>query len=148
LNPASWDSCVLTSCCASPSLPGYSNGGVLFNKSQTILIEYPNGRPGPSYTIPNTVTNIGAGAFDSCTFTNITIPGSVTRIEASAFYDSTLNSITIPRSVTFLGDSAFGNVVISNGIYLEGNAPSLGGQPYYIFFGGSATVYYLPGTTG
>jgi hypothetical protein len=48
--------------------------GVLFNKAQSVLIEYPAGKAGP-YTIPNRVTSIGGGAFESCTgLTSITIP--------------------------------------------------------------------------
>ncbi len=39
-----------------------SANGVLFDKNQTTLIQYPGGLGG-SYTIPDTVTNIGANAF-------------------------------------------------------------------------------------
>ena len=43
--------------------PAYTNvTGVLFNKSQTALIQYPAGING-SYAIPNGVTNIGGAAF-------------------------------------------------------------------------------------
>src|ERR1035437_6548260 len=42
-----------------------SVAGVLFNKSQTTLIQCPGGKAG-SYTIPNTVTSIGSYAFYYC----------------------------------------------------------------------------------
>src|SRR5690349_15059124 len=51
--------------------------GVLFNKSQTTLLQYPGGKAG-SYTIPNTVTSF-AWAFTGCTsLTSVTIGNSVT----------------------------------------------------------------------
>ena len=49
-----------------PNNPAYSSvAGVLFNKSQTTLIQYPGGRSG-SYAIPASVTNIGDDAFAAC----------------------------------------------------------------------------------
>lgn len=54
--------------------------GVLFNKDQTVLIQYPGGKPG-AYTIPGSVTAIGDMAFyNSSTVTGVTIPASVTSI--------------------------------------------------------------------
>ena len=74
--------------------------GVLFNKSKTILIEYPGGKQG-DYTIPNSVTDIGY-AFSYCiALTSVTIPNSVTTIGNSAFNNcSSLTSVTIPNSIT------------------------------------------------
>ncbi|MEI7940217.1 MAG: leucine-rich repeat protein, partial [Verrucomicrobiota bacterium] len=40
--------------------------GILFNKSQTTLVQYPGGRAG-NYTVPNSVTSIRFGAFVGCT---------------------------------------------------------------------------------
>ena len=70
--------------------------GVLFNKSQTRLIEFPGGKSG-IYTIPDSVTYIGAMAFRYCTsLTSLTIPNSVTNIGLGAFWSSTsLSTITM-----------------------------------------------------
>ena len=59
-----------------------------------------------SVTIPNSVTNIGDGAFYVCTsLTNVTIGNSVTSIGTNAFqYCPSLTSVTIPNSVTSIGD--------------------------------------------
>jgi len=47
--------------------PAYSSvDGVLFNKNQTALIQYPAGKAESQYTIPNSVTSIGNWAFASC----------------------------------------------------------------------------------
>jgi hypothetical protein len=85
-----------------------STNGVLFDKSQTTLIEYPGGLVG-SYSIPTNVTSIGDSAFYGCTsLTNVVIPDSVTGIGSNAFYACAgLTSIVIPGSVTNIGDAAF-----------------------------------------
>jgi hypothetical protein len=81
--------------------------GVLFNKSQTLLIRCPP-RKAQSYAIPNKVTRIADFAFESCVIlTNALIPNSVVHIGTNAFSASGLMSLTIPESVTSVGISAF-----------------------------------------
>ena len=86
----------------------YSNiSGVLFDKSQTTLIEYPGGQSG-SYTVPSSVTRIGNWAFNNCTgLTGVTIPDSVTSIGWQAFDGTSLTSVVIPSSVTSIPGMAF-----------------------------------------
>jgi hypothetical protein len=131
-----------------PSNSVYSSlAGVLFNKSQTTLIQYPAGLGG-SYTIPATVTSIVDFAFGGCrSLTSVTIPASVTSIGFETFcFCSSLTSVTIPASVTSIGDYAFFDCTSLKAIYFS-NAPSLGGPN--VFNGdNNATAYFLPGTTG
>ena len=102
----------LTNITVSSLNPAYSSvDGVLFNRSQTTLIEYPVGLVG-SYTIPSTVTSIGDGAFWAFwarwNLTGVTIPNSVNNIGDYAFEDcSSLTNITIPKNVTGIGVFAF-----------------------------------------
>ena len=63
-----------------------SKDGVLFNKDRTVLILYPGSNNRKSYIIPDSVTTIEDGAFESCEFlTGILIPDSVTSIEPNSF---------------------------------------------------------------
>ena len=63
----------------------YTFDGVLFNKLQTLLIQYSIGKSNDSYTILDSVTSIGEDAFRFCSLTSITIPDSVTSIGNDAF---------------------------------------------------------------
>lgn len=85
-----------------------SNDGILYNKMQTELICCPPGKKG-SFTIPDSVTNVGNYAFYACELlTSITISGSVTSIGEHAFgWCANLRSIRIPNSVTSIGNYAF-----------------------------------------
>ncbi len=63
-----------------------SQDGVLFNKDKTELVRFPVGRTG-EYTIPDTVTTIGANAFASCGLSILTIPRNVTTIGNSYSFE-------------------------------------------------------------
>ena len=108
--------------------PSYcSVDGVLFNKSKNTLIQYPAGKAAGSYSLPDSVTNIASSAFYGC---------------------ANLTGITIGTNVTSIGSSAFYNCTRLTAVCFQGNAPG-GGSDSSVFSGdNSATVYYLPGTTG
>jgi hypothetical protein len=108
-----------------PLNPVYSSvDGVLFDKNQTVLLEYPAGVSG-AYTLPGSVASIGSWAFEYCA--NVT-------------------KLTIPEGVTNVGDAAFYGCTGLTNVYFQGNAPDAGWE---IFDDDSnATVYYLPARTG
>ncbi len=136
----------LTAFNVTASNPVYSSfNGVLFNKSKTILVQYPGGLAG-SYRIPETVTSIGDAAFYGSGLTSVTIPESVTNFVEDAFtYSYSLTSVTIPKSVTSIGQNAFAYCLSLTAAYFEGNAPP---DNSYIFYDSPTTVFYLPGMTG
>ncbi|MCK5863158.1 MAG: leucine-rich repeat protein, partial [Candidatus Hydrogenedentes bacterium] len=85
-----------------------SSDGVLFNKTQTSLLQYPKGRIDAAYTIPSGVTIIGQGAFSGCGLTVVTIPEGVISIEDHGFGGcDSLKNVSLPDSLTSLGGFSF-----------------------------------------
>ena len=71
--------------------------------------------------IPNSVTEIGYGAFDDCEriTSNFVIPNSVTMIGERAFVGcNCLGSLYIPNSVTSIGENAFAQCSF-DGLYVD-----------------------------
>lgn len=119
----------LTEICTADSANYLSADGVLFNKEQTTLIQYPAGKSG-AYTVPDGVECIGDWAFSYSTLSGVIMPESVKTIGNSAFYScgsltdvsfggvtsigdfafykcDSLAEITVPAGVTEIGDCAF-----------------------------------------
>ena len=102
------------------------------------------------FTIPNTVTTIGYGAFEDCNITSVTIPDSVTLIRKSAFSGCTgLTRITIPDGVqkieqnTFANCSALRQVVIPASVTTIEEGAFVGCSSLeMVIFKGSAPVEY------
>ena len=123
-----------------------SSNGILFNKSQTMLVQYPGGLEG-GYAVPASITNIspsafagcagltavtissnvaaiGSYAFSGCTgLTAMTLPGSIPTIAGGTFYDCTgLTNVFLPAGITNIGSGAFSgcrsleNILIPNSV--------------------------------
>ena len=105
---------------------------VLFNKDKSKIISFRN-QEIESYIIPNSVVNIGDGAFSRCrSLTNIVIPNSVTDIGNSAFSNcSSLSNIVIPDSVTAIGNFAFWGCSSLSNIVIPDSVTAIGDYAFY-----------------
>ena len=110
-----------------------SADGVLLSKDGSTLFEYPMGKTGTSYTIPDSVTAIHEYAFASCTgLTSITIGNNVESIGNYAFDScASLMSISIPDSVTSIGDGAFFYCESLTSITIGSAVSSIGTETFY-----------------
>ena len=72
--------------------------------------------------IPDSVTEIGDGAFYGCDLTRVVLPDSLHTIGDEAFYGCNLKEVVIPNSVTKIGEKCFENctglteIVIPNSV--------------------------------
>jgi hypothetical protein len=122
----------LTNITVDANNPSYlGTNGVLFNKSQTTLLQFPNCFTG-SYAIPNSVALIGDMAFDgSLWLTSVTIPNSVTCIGNYAFSDCGMTNVTIGTNVTSIGDHAFDGCYSLTSIAIPNSVTSIGNYAFY-----------------
>jgi hypothetical protein len=122
----------LTSITVDNANPNYSsNGGILYNKAQTVIVQVPKAISG-NVTLPASLTTITLWAFSGCkNLTAVTIPVNVTAIGEYAFNEcSSLASITIPTSVTSIGAQAFSHCTSLTEIIIPASVTSIGN---YVF---------------
>ena len=122
-----------------------SLNGVLFDKSQTTLIQYPGGLAG-NYTIPSSVTSIGNRAFGSCYgLTSVMIPGSVTSFGSWTFaYCTKLTNVIIANGVTSIGGNAFFFCTNLASVTIPDSVTSIGFEAFLQCYG--LTNVTIPGS--
>jgi hypothetical protein len=136
---AFYDSAILTAITVNATNVDYSSpNGVLFNKNQTMLMQYPSGLGG-SYIIPDTVTNIGNGSFgDAFGLTAVMIPDSVISIGEEAFYScESLTNAPIGNGVTSIGTNAFYYCISLTGLTIPNSVTNI--EEYAFFYCPSLT---------
>jgi hypothetical protein len=117
---------------ASPSNRFYSSvNGVLYDKLQKKLVQYPYNGPS-SYTVPNGVSSIANAAFYYCIgLTNIILPEGLTNIGYLAFFNcSGLTTISIPQGITYLGDEAFESCTHLMSVLIPKSVTSIGSATF------------------
>ena len=96
-----------------------------------------------SFTIPNSVTNIGSYAFAYTIPANVTIPNSVTSIGSYAFYESSIFSIIIGSGVTSLNPNFVGKCFNLTSITIPNTVTSIGNYPFYFCTSLSTVLCYV-----
>jgi hypothetical protein len=88
-----------------------SMDGVLYNKDATVILRYPAGKEASLFSFPNTITEVGIGAFEGCSYLNtVTMTEAMKVIRDGAFKGcSSISSIAIPSMVNEIGGYAFEN---------------------------------------
>ncbi len=127
--------------------------GILFTADSKKIIRMPEGSTTTEYTIPDTVEQVGNGAFFGChnlqnltvgknvhrlaprafmccsSITNLTLPEGLEYIGANAFSDcSNVTELIIPKTVRFMGDSSCSWINKMQKIRFEGEPPETEGH--------------------
>ena len=111
-----------------------SSDGVFFNKNKTELIQYPAGKTGSSYSVPDSVTSIGKSAFGYSKLTSIFIPASVFTIEEAAFeYNDNLSSVNFAENsqVDSIKSRTFDTCKSLTSITIPDSVKSIGYRAFY-----------------
>lgn len=81
--------------------------GILMSKDQTILYQYPPGREGAVYQIPNGVS-VYRDAFRECKYLEtIVIPESITDLDIMFNNSTSIKYVNIPKWITTIPDDSF-----------------------------------------
>jgi hypothetical protein len=106
--------------------------GVLFNKAQTAILRFPEGRSEKQYTIPASVEQIGTSAFSFCQrLSAISLPEKLTVIGNSAFfYCASLYEIRLGERVLAIGNDAFSGCTNLDRINFPESLRSIGDRAF------------------
>lgn len=106
-----------------------TDGGVLFNKDKTELLSYPVGNTAKTYVVPSSVKKIMPNSMRNNSYMqNIVFPESLEEIGAGAFTSCNLTSVNIPAGVKKIGNLAF-----TANSYLTEFKVADGNQNYAVF---------------
>ena len=94
--------------------------GILYDKTMYTLLYYPASLTAETFQFPQSVHEIGSGAFAGAQLKHLEIPDWIYQIPESAFQGSALESVTFHRGLKSVGDYAFeGCVNLNNVVFLN-----------------------------
>ena len=98
-----------------------SQDGVIFNKDKTVLLWYPCGKPGTSYTVPSGVTRLEENSFRNIdALTSVTLPNGLKTIKNYVFCGCpNLATLNLPSSLEFIGDFSIRGLKVSSMVVPE-----------------------------
>lgn len=101
--------------------------GVLFHKKLKTVYCYPQGKEGNSYTLPDSVTTIGASAFYNTQLKQLSMSDAVTKIYESAFAGSKkLETVKLSGKLSQLYENAFADCESLKDVALPQSLTSIG----------------------
>jgi hypothetical protein len=107
--------------------------GVLFNRAQTRLIQFPGGKFLESYTLFARATSIADHAFEgNANLETVVITAACSEIGIGAFQGAlSLTSVSVGNGVRRIGDLAFSSIASLDNVTFQGNAPQLLGPDVF-----------------
>jgi hypothetical protein len=100
-----------------------SSNGILFDKNQVTLVQFPPALRG-SYTTPSSVIRIGSSAFEHSSLAEVVLTNDVVCIGSNAFLGCILlKNFTVPASVTNIGPQALASCAGMQAITVATNNP-------------------------
>ena len=124
--------------------------GILFTKDKTVLIQYPcNKKDRTSYTIPGSVTKVSDNAFSNCKLKFVTLPNTVVEVGNGAFYSYSFESpiynnlifahlpynyqggYTIPDGIQYIAGAAFIYCADLTKISIPSTVTTIGRDAFY-----------------
>ena len=143
--PYLWGATLQSVTVASDNAYLFSQNGVIFTKDKTVLLWYPRGKPGTSYTVPASVTKLEKDSFRGIdALTSVTLPDGLKRIEDYVFDGCpNLTTLNLPSSLEFIGDFSIKALKVSSMLVPE-NIKVLGA--YFLAGCPELTSVELPST--
>ena len=109
--------------------------GVLYDKAQTVLLEYPHKKTDSDYTVPDGVHTINTAVFSGNEYlVNVSLPDSIKTIGESAFEACpNLETVTSSKNIKLeaLGDFAFRDCTRLVSVCLGSSLKTIGTRAFY-----------------